>query len=86
LQNFFIAPRIADTDELTVVMVRFPQLQFQYRDPERGFDRRAVHGLVARLITVKDPASATALEVLAGGKVSSGWICVCGGMYNASWC
>jgi len=78
LQNVFIAPRIADTDELTVVMVRFPQLQFQYRDPERGFDRRAVHGLVARLITVKDPASATALEVSAGGKVSSGWICVCG--------
>jgi len=48
---------------------RFPQLQFQYRDPERGFDRRAVHGLVARLITVKDPATATALEVSAGGKV-----------------
>jgi len=50
-------------------MSRYPQLQFQYKDPERGFDRRAVHGLVARLITVKDPNTATALEVSAGGKV-----------------
>jgi len=49
---------------------RFPQLQFQYKDPERGFDRRSVHGLVARLVTVKDPATATALEVSAGGRVS----------------
>ena len=49
---------------------RFPQLQFQYKDPERGFDRRSVHGPVAKLITVKDPATAMALEVSAGGKVN----------------
>jgi len=55
---------------VTLLMYRFPQLQFQYKDPERGFDRRAVHGLVARLITVKDPATATALEVSAGGRVN----------------
>ena len=54
---------------LLLCVYRFPQLQFQYKDPERGFDRRAVHGPVARLITVKDPVTATALEVTAGGKV-----------------
>ena len=49
---------------------RFPQLQFEYRDPEKNFDRSKVHGLVAKLITVKDASTATALEVAAGGKVS----------------
>ena len=49
---------------------RFPQLQFDYKDPEKGFDHRSVHGLVVRLITVKEPKTATALEVSAGGKVS----------------
>ena len=48
---------------------RFPQLQFQYRDPEKNFDRSKVHGLVAKLVKVKDPQTATALEVAAGGKV-----------------
>lgn len=51
------------------VFVRFPQLQFEYKDPDKGFDRKSVHGLVVRLITVKDPSTATALEVSAGGKV-----------------
>jgi len=51
---------------------RFPQLQFDYKDPERGFDRKSVHGLVVRLVTVKDASTATALEVSAGGKVSKG--------------
>jgi len=60
--------KFCSIDELNFVS-RFPQLQFQYKDPERGFDRRAVHGLVARLITVKDPETATALEVSAGGRV-----------------
>ena len=50
---------------------RFPQLQFDYKDPERGFDRKSVHGLVVRLVAVKDPSTATALEVSAGGKVSN---------------
>ena len=49
---------------------RFPQLKFQYRDPEKNFDRSKVHGLVAKLVKVKDPSTATALEVAAGGKVS----------------
>lgn len=46
-------------------------MQFDYKDPERGFDRKSVHGLVVRLVSVKDPSTATALEVSAGGKVSS---------------
>lgn len=50
--------------------VRFPQLRFEYKDPDKAFDRKSVHGLVVRLITVKDPHTATALEVSAGGKVN----------------
>ena len=44
-------------------------MDFQYRDPERGFDRSTVKGVVAKLVCVKDPADATALEVAAGGKL-----------------
>ena len=52
-----------------IICFRFPQLQFQYRDPEKNFDRRRVNGLVAKLIKVNDVSTATALEVAAGGKV-----------------
>lgn len=45
------------------------RLAFEYRDPEKGFDRGRVKGLVARLLTLKDPAAATAIEVVAGGKL-----------------
>ena len=48
---------------------RFPQLRFEYRDPERNFDRSKVYGPVASLVQVKDVKTATALEVSAGGKV-----------------
>ncbi|RMX39519.1 hypothetical protein pdam_00006145, partial [Pocillopora damicornis] len=48
---------------------KFPKLQFDYRDPETGFDRKKVKGLVAQLIQVKDVSSATGLEVTAGGKL-----------------
>ena len=44
-------------------------MDFQYRDPERGFDRSSVKGVVAKLVRVKDPADTTALEVAAGGKL-----------------
>ena len=50
---------------------RFPQLQFDYRDPEKNFDRSKVHGLVAKLVKIKDVSTATALEVSAGGKVNA---------------
>ena len=45
------------------------RLSFNYTDPVRGFDRSKVKGVVAKLIRVKDPSHATALEVVAGGKL-----------------
>jgi structural maintenance of chromosome 2 len=45
------------------------RLAFNYSDPVRGFDRSKVKGLVAKLIQVKQSAHATALEVVAGGKL-----------------
>ena len=45
------------------------RLNFKYSDPVRGFDRSKVKGLVAKLIEVKDSKHATALEVVAGGKL-----------------
>lgn len=44
-------------------------LEFVYSDPEKGFDRSKVHGLVAELIEVKQPETATALEITAGGRL-----------------
>ncbi|XP_023127957.2 structural maintenance of chromosomes protein 2 [Amphiprion ocellaris] len=48
---------------------RFPNLRFDYKDPERGFDRSKVKGLLANLITVQDVSYAAALEVVAGGRL-----------------
>ncbi|KAM8843694.1 structural maintenance of chromosomes protein 2 [Synchiropus picturatus] len=48
---------------------RFPNLRFDYKDPERGWDRSKVKGLLANLITVSDVSYATALEVVAGGRL-----------------
>lgn len=44
-------------------------MSFTYRDPVRGFDRRGVKGALAKLFAMKDAAMATALEVVAGGKL-----------------
>ncbi|KAK7100070.1 structural maintenance of chromosomes protein 2-like [Littorina saxatilis] len=56
-------------DKLDTLEARFPQLRFDYSDPEKNFDRRRVHGLVCKLVQVKDTRNATALEVTAGGKL-----------------
>ena len=45
------------------------RLAFEFRAPHKGFDTSKVKGLVAKLVSVKDPATATALEVVAGGKL-----------------
>jgi structural maintenance of chromosome 2 len=45
------------------------RLSFEYADPVRGFDRSKVKGLIAKLVDVKDAKYATALEVVAGGKL-----------------
>lgn len=50
---------------------QFPQLVFDYTDPEPNFDRRRVLGPVAKLFRVKDLKYAVALEVIAGNKVIS---------------
>ena len=44
-------------------------LNFRYRDPEAGFDRDKVKGVVAKLVHIQDVSNATALEVAAGGKL-----------------
>nr|CAD7394978.1 unnamed protein product [Timema cristinae] len=48
---------------------RNPHLNFVYRDPETNFNRASVKGLVCRLVKVKQPQTARALEVAAGGKL-----------------
>ncbi|XP_061487725.1 structural maintenance of chromosomes protein 2 [Rhineura floridana] len=52
-----------------VLMSKFPNLRFEYRDPEKKWNPDHVKGLVASLITVKDVSTATALEVVAGGRL-----------------
>ncbi|KAL8203024.1 UNVERIFIED_CONTAM: Structural maintenance of chromosomes protein 2 [Gekko kuhli] len=51
------------------LMAKFPNLLFEYRDPEKNWDRGHVKGLVASLLTVKEASTATALEVVAGGRL-----------------
>ncbi|CDF34566.1 unnamed protein product, partial [Chondrus crispus] len=48
---------------------RLGSCDFQYSDPRPNFDRSKVHGLVAKLIRVKDPKVTTAIEVTAGGRL-----------------
>lgn len=60
--------RMQDSIDNTTVKVE-SRLKFEFRDPERGFDRSRVKGLVAKLVQVKDKVHATALEVAAGGKL-----------------
>lgn len=56
-------------DKVDTLQARLSRMQFSYSDPERGFDRSKVSGLVADLITVKDSEAATALEITAGSKL-----------------
>ncbi|XP_035276000.1 structural maintenance of chromosomes protein 2 [Anguilla anguilla] len=51
------------------MMAKFPNLRFEYTDPEKNWDRSKVKGLVANLISVGDVSNATALEVVAGGRL-----------------
>jgi structural maintenance of chromosome 2 len=45
------------------------RLAFEYKTPHKGFDKSKVKGLVARLVEVQEGGAATALEVVAGGKL-----------------
>eukprot|EP00897_Mesotaenium_endlicherianum_P005690 jgi/Mesen1/5149/ME000255S04119 len=42
---------------------------FTYDNPEKGFNRSKVKGVVARLFSMRDVSAATALEVVAGGRL-----------------
>lgn len=56
-------------DQVEELSSQLAHVDFSYRDPERGFDRSKVKGVVAKLIHVKDLANSLALEVTAGGKL-----------------
>jgi structural maintenance of chromosome 2 len=49
--------------------LKFPMLQFRYKDPYDGFDRTTVKGPVAKLFEVDDASTCTALEVVSGNKL-----------------
>ncbi len=63
------AAAAAARDRAAELSSRLAALDFAFKDPERGFDRARVKGVVAKLVRVRDPAAATALEVAAGGKL-----------------
>lgn len=67
------APKARHTATHTHCTIPHPLLptaiDFRYSDPERGFDRSRVKGVVAKLTRVADPSTSTALEVAAGGKL-----------------
>lgn len=44
-------------------------MDFRYADPDKGFKRASVKGVLGRLVELKDSQHATALEVAAGGKL-----------------
>merc|ERR550532_2904071 len=52
---------------------RFHGLKFDYRDPERNFDRKRILGVAAKLFNLRDSDDnidfSTALETVAGGKL-----------------
>ncbi|GMI03251.1 hypothetical protein TrVE_jg8321 [Triparma verrucosa] len=56
-----------DIENLTAQLAG--RLSFNFSDPHKGFDRSKVMGLVARLVNVSEAKHATALEVVAGGKL-----------------
>lgn len=57
--------------QISNIEMRHPSISFHYRDPVTNFDRRSVYGVVCRLMKLKDPKFATALEIAAGGKVTT---------------
>eukprot|EP00741_Cyanophora_paradoxa_P002664 tig00000615_g2585.t1 len=44
-------------------------MDFQYQDPENGFNRARVKGIIANLVEVKNPIHSVALEVAAGSRL-----------------
>ncbi|MCO5554633.1 hypothetical protein L7F22_008165 [Adiantum nelumboides] len=55
--------------EINEIAAQLGNVNFQYNDPVKNFERSKVKGVVARLLHVKDVSVVTALEVAAGGKL-----------------
>ncbi|KAI5063026.1 hypothetical protein GOP47_0021573 [Adiantum capillus-veneris] len=55
--------------EVNDIAAQLGNVNFQYNDPVKNFERSKVKGVVARLLHVKDVSAVTALEVAAGGKL-----------------
>lgn len=61
---------IADLSEKAEQLsARLGGCHFQYTEPYPNFDHRKVHGLIAKLIEIKDSRMTTAVEVTAGGRL-----------------
>lgn len=56
-------------ERINSFVARRPHTTFTYTDPTPNFDRRQVYGAICRLINVKNPETAFALEIAAGGRV-----------------
>jgi structural maintenance of chromosome 2 len=50
----------AAQEKVNLLSSQLAALDFQYRDPERGFNHSRVKGVVAKLLRVNDAATATA--------------------------
>lgn len=56
-------------ERIDIFCARRPFTAFSYNDPERDFNRRLVHGPVCRLIKLKNPNEAFAVEIAGGGRL-----------------
>lgn len=56
-------------EKVDTLSSKLAAFNFAYDKPSRDFDESKVKGLVAKLIQIKDKSFATALEVVAGGKL-----------------
>ncbi|XP_044586248.1 structural maintenance of chromosomes protein 2 [Cotesia glomerata] len=56
-------------DQIDNFLDRYPNLRFDYSNPEPNFNRKAVKGLVCTLFGLKEENAAYALEVTAGNKL-----------------
>eukprot|EP00743_Colponemidia_sp_Colp-15_P003700 GILK01003992.1.p1 GENE.GILK01003992.1~~GILK01003992.1.p1 ORF type:complete len:1230 (+),score=358.28 GILK01003992.1:523-3690(+) len=56
-------------DRSDTLSAQLSSVDFQFKDPERSFDRSRVKGLVANLVHVNEREVAGAMEIAAGGKL-----------------
>lgn len=55
--------------EVDILSAQLTAMNFKFKDPKTKFDSEHVKGVVAKLMSVKNPAMTTALDVVAGGKL-----------------